>query len=240
LARSAEDLQLAMRLCAGANPLDAAGWRLELPPPRQRSLKDLRVAVLADSPIAPVDAEVRARVEQVAEMLEAVGAQVSRDALPELDLREAHDNYLGLLTAVTGGDRVKTEYRNWMIMNSKRQRIRMAWQAFFERWDILLCPIMPTTALHHDHSIDWEARTIQVNGKAQAYGDQVFWAGLATGAYLPSTVFPTGAARDGLPIGLQAIGGEYNDYTTIEFTRLVAAELGGFASPPAYAAPAVS
>jgi amidase len=60
----------------------------------------------------------------------------------------------------------------------------------------------------------------------------VFWPGLATLAYLPATVFPTGVSDGGLPIGLQAIGAESADYTTIEFARLVAREFGGF-SPPA-------
>jgi hypothetical protein len=37
-----------------------------------------------------------------------------------------------------------------------------------------------------------------------------------------------------LPIGLQAVGAEFNDYITIDFTRLLAREIGGFAAPPGY------
>ena len=55
---------------------------------------------------------------------------------------------------------------------------------------------------------------------------------MITVAHLPSTVFPTGPSKDGLPIGLQAVGAEFNDYTTIEFARLMAQELGGFVPPP--------
>ena len=53
-------------------------------------------------------------------------------------------------------------------------------------------------------------------------------------SYLPSTVFPTGLSRGGLPIGLQAVSGEYHDHTTIEFARLMAEEIGGFVAtkPP--------
>jgi amidase len=75
---------------------------------------------------------------------------------------------------------------------------------------------------------------LTVNGVARPYWEQIFWAGLATLAYLPSTVFPTGLAADGLPIGLQAIGPEYGDYTTIEFARLMAQQLGGFRPPRGY------
>jgi len=54
---------------------------------------------------------------------------------------------------------------------------------------------------------------------------------MAVNAYLPSTVFPTGLSREGLPIGLQAISAPYRDYRTIEFTRLISREIGGFIRP---------
>jgi amidase len=73
-----------------------------------------------------------------------------------------------------------------------------------------------------------------VNGVDQPYFDQLFWAGVITTSYLPSTVFPTGLSRQGFPIGLQAVGGEYHDYTTIEFSRLISREIGGFEAPAAH------
>jgi amidase len=66
------------------------------------------------------------------------------------------------------------------------------------------------------------------------YGDQRFWAGLASLSYLPATAAPIGLTIDGLPVGLQIIGPEGEDPTTIEFARLLAAEIGGFVPPPAY------
>ena len=33
-------------------------------------------------------------------------------------------------------------------------------------------------------------------------------------------------------MGLQAVSGEYRDYTCIEFSRLMADEIGGFTPPP--------
>jgi Asp-tRNA(Asn)/Glu-tRNA(Gln) amidotransferase A subunit family amidase len=38
-----------------------------------------------------------------------------------------------------------------------------------------------------------------------------------------------------LPAGCQIIGAEGEDPATIEFARLLAAEIGGFIPPPAYA-----
>jgi amidase len=124
-------------------------------------------------------------------------------------------------------------HRDWVRQNNQRAALRMAWKNFYKEWDILLCPQSPTVAFPHDHGPQG-ARTLDVDGIAQPYFQQVFWAGLITVAYLPSTVFPTGLSEAGLPIGLQAVGGEYQDRTCIEFARLMANEFGGFVSPPAY------
>ena len=74
----------------------------------------------------------------------------------------------------------------------------MAWGAFFNDWDILICPQTATTAFPHDHS-PLETRTLMVDNEEQDYFKQVFWAGIVTGGYLPSTVFPTGVSAEGLP-----------------------------------------
>ena len=74
----------------------------------------------------------------------------------------------------------------------------------------------------------------EVNNESQEYFRQLFWAGIITVGCLPSTVFPTGVSNEGLPIGLQAVGAEFDDYLTIDFGRLMADELGGFAAPPGY------
>ncbi len=80
----------------------------------------------------------------------------------------------------------------------------------------------------------YPVRTLTVDGEVQPYFQQLFWAGLITGPYLPSTVFPAGLSSTGLPIGVQAVGAEYRDYATIDFTRLLAREIGGFRAPPGF------
>src|SRR5439155_2315084 len=49
MARHAEDLELALRVLAGADGPQQSAWRVELPPPRQRRLGDFRVAVWTQS-----------------------------------------------------------------------------------------------------------------------------------------------------------------------------------------------
>ena len=126
--------------------------------------------------------------------------------------------------SVPGGPDGNIDHQTWLGLHGRRGGYRTRWQAFFHDWDILLCPIAPTDAFPHDHS-PMESRTLSVNGEPRGYLEQIFWAGLATLSYLPGTVFPTGLSSNGLPIGLQAIGGAFDDRTTVEFARLMAQEM---------------
>ena len=106
----------------------------------------------------------------------------------------------------------------------------MSWAKFFQEWDILICPQLATTAIEHDHR-KMSERTIMIDNQEQRFFQQIFWPGLAVNAHLPSTVFPTGLASDGMPIGLQAIGGAYEDKTTIKFAELYEQEFKAFVVP---------
>ncbi len=262
LARSAEDLALAMDLVAGPDHLNAPGWQLQLPRPAKKSLADYRVAIWADDERAPVCREIAERATALGETLSRLGATVSDTARPDFDIDDAFVTYLytlnGVMAAGVPDDEFKAiqarvaslpagddslqahmaraavqHHRDWIRANNQRERLRIAWRAFFEDWDIVIAPQTATTAFPHDHSA-FEARTLMVDNTEQDYFRQAFWSGIVTVAYLPSTVFPTGPSRDGLPIGLQAIGAAFNDYTCIDFARLIGEELGGFQPPPGY------
>jgi amidase len=125
-------------------------------------------------------------------------------------------------------------HRAWAIANEARNKLRYAWRDFFQRFDVLLTPVAATAAFPHDHNPDRDQRLIPVNGRLIPYGDQRFWAGLASLCHLPATAAPIGLTAAGLPVGLQIIGAEGEDPTTIEFARLLADEIGGFTPPPGY------
>jgi amidase len=99
---------------------------------------------------------------------------------------------------------------------------------------VLLTPVAATGAFPHNHNPNSDERTVSVNGSSVPYAQQLFFAGLASLSYLPATAAPIGLTAAGLPVGLQIIGPEGEDSTTIEFARLLAAEIGGFAAPPGY------
>ncbi len=88
---------------------------------------------------------------------------------------------------------------------------------------------------HIPEAIPLSARTLPVNGVPVPYERLTVYSGVATLPDHPATAFPWGRTREGLPIGLQAIGPYLEDYTPIRFASLLEQEFGGFEPPPGYA-----
>ncbi|HVY16818.1 MAG TPA: amidase family protein [Rhodopila sp.] len=119
----------------------------------------------------------------------------------------------------------------WIETSRLRGRLRVRWQALFRDIDLLLCPPMPTVAFPHDHS-PWTSRTLAIDGKTVPYENQIAWSAPATLCGLPATVAPIARSGDGLPIGVQIVGGYLQDLTTIAFAGLLEQAFGGLGAPP--------
>jgi amidase len=264
LGRSAEDLEIGLAVMAGPDEIDAAGCRLALPAPRQKALRDFKVAVMLTDPNSEVDSEVQARVQAVADFLAKKKARVSGGARPDIDTGEAQRVYIHLLRAATSGRQTQEEFdknaeavrrlsasdasyyarmlrgnttshRDWLAANEARHKMRWKWAEFFKAYDLLLCPAAASAAFPHDHHGERWERTIEVNGHRVPTTDQLFWAGYSGLAYLPSTVAPAGFTREGLPVGVQIVGPQYGDRTCIQMARLLEREYQGFIPPPDFA-----
>jgi amidase len=262
MGRGAQDLALGLDVLAGPDDWDARGWRIALPPSRRTRLADFRVAAWLDDVACPIDAEVAACLQTAVDAVARTGAKLDAKARP-VDGVESFGVYLRLLYGVLGAGfppaalatfdgmlpglspedqsllantvrGVSQRHRDWNRANEHRAQLRVRWEAFFRDHDVLLAPIMPTTAFAHDHS-EFATRTIQVNGTSQPYAQQVFWAGLATVAYLPAVGAPVGLAKSGLPVGIQIIAPYLEDRTAIAFAAALAQQIGGFVAPPGFA-----
>jgi len=265
LARSADDLTLALDTVAGPDPITARGWRLALPRPRRRRLGEYRVAVIYGDAEAEVDAVVQERLRAVAGLLSEAGATVLEEARPAFDSGTAHENYLTLLRAATSrrlddaafADNLEAlrtldpadesyraramraqalYHRDWLLANDLRHRLRLLWDDFFAQADLLLCPVATTDAFPiNEQGERWE-RMVSVNGRDQPSTAQLFWAGYTCNFYLPATAAPAGLGANGRPVGVQIVGAQYRDHECIRFARLLERELGGFVPPPGYGA----
>jgi amidase len=263
LARSAKDLEIALKATAGPDEIDGTGWQLALRKAPKKTWRQWRVGVLLDAPNAEVDRSVQDRIQALAEFLGKKGTRVSHTARPAVDLKQAHDTFFRLLRAATSRSlndeafarnleaarRARPEddsypammargntlhHREWLYLNETRHHMRLKWAEFFRDWDLLLCPAAASAAFPHNQQGERWERMVTVNGKPQPSTTQMFWAGYSGMCYLPSTVAPAGLTSDGLPVGVQIVGPQYGDLTCLAFAQLLEREYRGFVAPAGY------
>jgi amidase len=252
LARSAQDLDLALSVIAG--PVNATGPAF-LPKPRRRAPKDWRVALWLDPGFAPVDAEVEQGVLLAADLFGEAGARVE-PARPDFSFAEAVDIY-GLLNFAIGfagaGLRerehaaAQTSAEYWPALRARaahidasaygrlmtrRAALKQAFADFFARHDAILCPPAPCLAIAHDFSPDAFSRRLAVGESDLPYHDLLKWACLAALAHLPAAVAPVAPGPSGLPRGVQIICARDEDRSALALARVLEEAGGGFRAPP--------
>jgi len=242
LARNVGDLGLFLDAMAGADPREPltesspAIFRAAAEAPRVPR----RVAYSPDLGITPVDPQVARICEAAARRLEAMGAVVE-EAHP--DFSGAHDAFQTLrgMQFVTGLGALYASHRDllkpdvrWNIERGlavtaeehaaaliARGRIVAAAAAFFERYDLLLCPtaiVLPFAA---------DQRMVEACA-GQAFETYIDWLAIVfapTLACLPALSLPCGFADGALPIGLQMIGPARGEAALLSMAAALEAEL---------------
>jgi amidase len=260
LARSLEDLRVALTVVAGPVPEDAAAWHLHLDPgPEMYTVTSVRVAsVFAEgTDLLPVARDVRASLDEFASRLAGAGVQVDAVPLPVPladGLRSWQELVLPIigtglpdddfaafaeLEAVPGDDPMLTagralasRYRSWAHANANRQRQRAAWATLFQHHDVVLAPVMPTTAFPHDTDRPITERVVDVDGTAVPHLIAMAWCGAIGAMLLPVVTLPIGPTSAGLPVGIQVIGPFLSDLRLLQIAELLQAEVGNAFTPP--------
>ena len=120
----------------------------------------------------------------------------------------------------------------WMRRDRQRAVIRHEWAAFFERWDVVLCPVTLSPAFPHMFEGTFNSRIIEINGQQRRYEELCAWACLIGSAYLPATSAPVGFTAGGLPVGIQVVGPYLHDRTTIAVAGWLSELTNGYQLPP--------
>ncbi len=257
MARTVEDLKLALGIMSGPDRWNHPAWRLKLPAPRRRRLKEYRIAAWLDDPACAVEPGVTELLENAVSALASGGARIDFDARPAFTLAKVADTFFALLQAALSGgvpaerlDEYAAEtgdspaaqsrrqtamrHRNWLSYNERRLQMRKRWEEFFTDWDAILLPVMPCGAIPHDHSEPMASRTVSVGGETRPYWNLTTWMAPAGACYLPATVVPVGKLKDGLPIGIQIVGPYLHDHTTLALAGHLLAILGRCPQPPGF------
>jgi amidase len=179
LARSAADLDLALGVLAGPDEPEAAGLRLDLPPPAIASTRGLRVAVWLGDEDLTASREVRDAIEAAVARLADAGASVVGRG-PAFSTAEACEVAFLLWVASTAsgtgdedharlvGEAALVEprpgadlpalraagqamrHRDWQRLDATRRSLSAGWAALLDEVDVVVCPAAPVPALLHD------------------------------------------------------------------------------------------
>lgn len=234
MARTAQDLELALKVLSGPEGRDAVAYRLDLPPPRHDRLSGYRVFVLTQHPTAAVDDEIVGAIDTLAAGLEKAGASVTRQSplLPSLaDSHALVEKFAWTYKTGMNPDAPEPrgtvkDYYDCLIA---QEMLRRRWDDFFKAFDVVIAPCHATPAFpQFDDHDPWPGlnRTLRINGADVPFAAQTAWPLIAGMPHLPATAAPIGRTREGLPIGVQFIGPFLEDLTAIAFAGQVASAFG--------------
>lgn len=234
MARSVEDLRLALRIIAGPDGLDThvppVPWRdLERP-----KMGDLRIAWSSEFPGSDTQDEIRTAVESLIRELAEGGAKVEQST-PDVNLihqyelgEELFDLLAGTFpeepTAFSEEASVASKEHDsleaYLAALHRRDEMMRAWEEFFADRDALIMPAGTRTAERH--------------GEEPTEPSEEYPYALSALSGCPMVVIPAGVDSQGLPFGLQIIGKRWDDERLLGIAESVSELTGGFRQPPGY------
>ena len=228
LARTVEDIALALGILAGSDGIDpyAVPRKPPSPPDLDTPPRGLRVGWSAGDGCAPVAGEVRSVVERGAESLAQQGLHVERVRLPWLSKYDYLAAHLNIFTAevvhhlrpiiagresevarstVYFANAPMPSFERYLRDQSAIEELKRDTAGYFRDHDVLLGPTMVIPPYGHDvpeHEVDG-----QTVPKYQIAANTAPWD--YTGS--PAISVPFGWSGDGLPIGVQVIGRHFEE-----------------------------
>lgn len=237
IARTVDDVAFALSCVMGPDDRDPRTWPGDPAAFRRfepRSVMGLRIAWCPDLGGLPLDPRVRSVIERHRHTFEALHCSV-HDAAP--DLRDADDIFLTLRTwmsAQTLGplldahrDLLKPE-AIWQIEQGRRVtaddlaramaahgRLLERMRVFLDRYEFLVCATVQVPPF--DASVTWPR---EIDGTPMehyiAWMRSAYWISTTLG---PAASVPAGFTDDGLPVGLQIVGGPRKDLAVLQLAR---------------------
>jgi amidase len=112
-----------------------------------------------------------------------------------------------------------------------RDRLKTDIKAFFETTDAILCPLTFVPAFPHNQKGEIIARTLDLDGRQVPYTNFINWIALATALHLPAASVPFGRTKEGLPVGVQAIGPWGAEEKLLDLAQVLEEAGGGWKAP---------
>jgi amidase len=257
LARSVDDLELALRIVAGPDGYEAEAAPVPIGPTPKFKAGDLRIAVLETNPLVEVSADTAKVVQAMAKLLSKAGARVKRAEPEGLDWTRSWEDWSDLLqymvqslqpasarerffpmtgssdpSARSAARASRLDMGEYFAVLDRRDRTIGQCETFLDAYDAWLMPVMPDAAFIRQS----QKQPLVIDGVPHPY----FFAGtsynyLANFTGQPSIVLPCGFSKDGLPIGLQLTGKRWGEAKLLGVAKVLEKLLPPCPLPPAYA-----
>jgi amidase len=257
LARSIDDLELALRIIAGPDGNEAEAAPVPLGPTPNLKAGDLRIAVIDSNPLVALSADTAAVVQATAKLLAKAGARVKRAEPAGLDWQQTWNDWSDLLQyevlallpldqreAMFGGvdapdpsvrsraRAARLELAQFLAVLDRRDGVIRQCDSLLDDYDAWLMPVMPDAAFVRQPSRE----PLRIDGVEHPY----FFAGtsynyLANFTGQPAIVLPCGFSKAGLPIGLQLIGKRWGEAKLLGVAKAVGKLLPPCPVPPGFA-----
>jgi amidase len=235
MARTVEDLELLYRIIAGPDGRDTEVQPVPVDDVPQLELKNLRIAFAPTFPGFPVSADIHHAIDALAQQLTPLSAAVAEATLPALDFNQELRRAGALIGMMVGAFQPEeheqpTTLAQYLEALHNRDQSIMAWEQFFDEWDVLLCPPSMTTAFPHCEP----GAPLLIDGQPVTY-----WIVSAHGTLFnysghPAVVLPYKLDGAGLPIGIQLVGKRWHESRLLAIAKAISEVTGPFRRPPGY------
>jgi aspartyl-tRNA(Asn)/glutamyl-tRNA(Gln) amidotransferase subunit A len=233
MTRTVTDAALMLNAMTGYDPRDAYAlpqeprdWRIGI----EQGVARLRIAYAPTLEGARVDAAVAARVRATANELTAFGAIVEEAEPPLTGVGEVMRITYGaalaaavravpeaqralvdpdLLAAAAEGEGI--DLIDYFAAMRARETLTAALNVFFQRFDALLLPTMPITAIE-------AGELVPVGGPYRAWYEWTPFTGPFNLTRVPAASIPCGFVN-GLPVGLQVVGPLFREVVVLRICR---------------------
>lgn len=257
LARSVDDLELALRIIAGPDGYETEAAPVPLGPTPKLTAKGLRIAVLTSNPLVEISAATASVVEATAKLLSKAGAKVKYAEPDGLDWQQGWDDWSDLFQYMIQSEKPLAERERlfdrlespdptrrsvaraarlsmaqFFAVLDRRDRIVRQCETFLDDYDAWLMPVMPDAAFVRQS----QKLPLRIDGVDHPY----FFAGtaynfLANLTGQPSIVLPCGFSKEGLPIGLQLTGKRWGEAKLLGVAKVLEKLLPPCPVPPSFA-----
>lgn len=235
MTRTVEDLALLFTIIAGPDGYDTDVAPVSVEEVPHLELNRLRIAFAPTFPGFPVAAEMREAVEGFAGHVSALSTIVEKAALPQVDFEQELASAGALIDMMIGAFQPEEKkgpatLAQYLEALHRRDQSIAAWEQFFEKWDVLLCPPSMMTAFPHCEP----GAPLSVDGQEVSYWMVSAHSALFNYTGHPAVVLPYKLDRDGLPIGVQLVGKRWNESRLLGIAKALTRVTGEFRWPPGY------